>query len=136
MSIELMCCIKKIIVFGKRKGSRSNVDVCWRSMLKMFQLNIVVINVRETFLPVLMLFVVLTCIFPDINELTWFGFNIYSQIFCKLVTNSSFFFWWRDGNKKILNIGSNWNRHIKWHLFSYTGSLFKVKWIFNEDIFQ
>lgn len=66
-----MCCKKKSYFLVKEKGQgqmlMSVEGQCHYQRSKMFQLKIVVIKVRETILPVLMLFVVLTCIFPDIN---------------------------------------------------------------------
>lgn len=58
-----MCCIKKKSYFlVKEKGQgqmlMSVEDQCHDQRSKMFQLKIVVIKVRETILPVLMLFVV------------------------------------------------------------------------------
>lgn len=40
--IELMCCKKKIIFFGKRKGLMLNVDVCWRLMLLLKVKNVLI----------------------------------------------------------------------------------------------
>lgn len=40
--LELMCCIKKIIFFGKIKGLRLNVDVCWRLMLLLKVKNVLI----------------------------------------------------------------------------------------------